>query len=113
MALTSPTAKVTDKAEIAPLLAKGVSSPVRWQQSVEAMIADGADTFVEIGPGKTLTGFLKKIDRSVKALHVEKAEDLIPILEDAFRQKIPCIIDCPVDYSENTKLSEYLQEKFE
>ena len=43
----------------------------------------------------------------------ERAEDLIPILEDAFRQKIPCIIDCPVDYSENTKLSEYLQEKFE
>lgn len=48
-----------------------------------------------------------------KGYRVEKAEDLIPILEDAFRQKIPCIIDCPVDYSENTKLSEYLQEKFE
>ena len=48
-----------------------------------------------------------------KGYRVEKAEDLIPILEDAFRQKVPCIIDCPVDYSENTKLSEYLQEKFE
>ena len=43
----------------------------------------------------------------------EKAEDLLPILEDAFQQKVPCIIDCPVDYSENTKLSEYLHDKFE
>ena len=43
----------------------------------------------------------------------EKAEDLLPILEDAFQQKVPCIIDCPVDYSENPKLSEYLHDKFE
>ena len=48
-----------------------------------------------------------------KGYRVEKAEDLIPILEDAFKQTVPCIIDCPVDYSENTKLSEYLHEKFE
>lgn len=48
-----------------------------------------------------------------KGYRVEKAEDLLPILEDAFQQKVPCIIDCPVDYSENTKLSEYLHEKFE
>lgn len=43
--------RVTDSAVIPPLLARGVSSSVRWQQSVEAMLADGADTFVEIGPG--------------------------------------------------------------
>lgn len=48
-----------------------------------------------------------------KGYRVERAEDLLPILEDAFQQKVPCIIDCPVDYSENTKLSEYLHEKFE
>ena len=48
-----------------------------------------------------------------KGYRVEKAEDLLPILEDAFQQKVPCIIDCPVDYSENTKLSEYLHDKFE
>ena len=48
-----------------------------------------------------------------KGYRMEKAEDLLPILEDAFQQKVPCIIDCPVDYSENTKLSEYLHDKFE
>ena len=47
-----------------------------------------------------------------KGYRVEKAEELLPILKDAFQQKVPCIIDCPVDYSENTKLSEYLQGKF-
>ena len=47
-----------------PLLEKQVSSSVRWQQTMEMMLKDGVDTFVEIGPGKTLTGFLRKIDRS-------------------------------------------------
>ena len=69
-------AKVTDPAEIAPLLAKGVSSPVHWQQSVEAMIADGADTFVEIGPGRTLAGFLKKINPDVNVYNVATWEDM-------------------------------------
>lgn len=69
-------AKVTDKAEISPLLARGVSSPVRWQQSVEAMLADGADTFVEIGPGRTLAGFLKKIAPQVRIYNVATWEDM-------------------------------------
>ena len=69
-------AKVTDKADISPLLAKGVSSPVRWQQSVEAMIADGADTFVEIGPGRTLAGFLKKINPTARVYNVATWEDM-------------------------------------
>ena len=59
-----------------PLLIRQVSSSVRWQQSVEAMIADGVDRFVEIGPGKTLSGFVKKINRQVTVLNVEKLEDL-------------------------------------
>ena len=61
---------------VTELLVSQVSSSVRWQQCVEQMIDDGVDTFIEIGPGKTLTGFLKKINRNVKALHVEKTEDL-------------------------------------
>ena len=48
---------------------------------VERMIADGVDTFVEIGPGKTLTGFLRKIDCSVKGFSIEKPEDLEKVLE--------------------------------
>ena len=41
---------------------------------------------------------------------IEKAEDLVPTLEKAFQQKVPVIIDCPVDYSENTKLTAHLEE---
>ena len=58
------------------LLKEQVASSVRWQQSVERMIADGADLFVEIGPGKTLSGFMRKINRDVKVINIEKVEDL-------------------------------------
>ena len=67
---------VKDKSEVKPLLEKQVSSSVRWQQTVERMIADGVDTFVEIGPGKTLSGFMRKINRDVKVINIEKVEDL-------------------------------------
>lgn len=62
--------------EIKALLTLQVSSSVRWEQSVCAMIAGGVDTFIEIGPGKTLCGFLKRIDRAVKAVNIDKYEDL-------------------------------------
>ena len=75
--VTNVTAEyVREASEVKNLLVRQISSSVRWQQCVEKMIQDGVDTFIEIGPGKTLTGFLRKIDRSVKALHVEKVEDL-------------------------------------
>ena len=54
---------VKTTAEVKDLLRKQVSSSVRWQQSVQRMLGDGVDTFVEIGPGRTLTGFMKKISR--------------------------------------------------
>ena len=59
---------VRDEAMVKPLLKEQVSSSVRWQQSVETMIREGIDTFIEIGPGKTLAGFMKKINRTVKVL---------------------------------------------
>ena len=67
---------VTKKEEVKPLLASQVSSSVRWQQSVEYMLRDGVDTFVEIGPGKTLAGFLKKIDRNAVVYNVSCLEDV-------------------------------------
>lgn len=72
---------VSDKDAIAELLEKQVCSSVRWQQSVETMIADGVDTFIEIGPGKTLAGFIKKIDRDVKVMNVSCVEDLEQLKE--------------------------------
>ena len=67
---------VTDVSEVKELLRRQVASSVKWQQSVERMIADGVDTFLEIGPGKTLSGFMRKINRDVKVLNIEKVEDL-------------------------------------
>ena len=73
--------KVTDIRETPGLLTTQISSPVRWMQSMERMIADGVDTFVEIGPGKTLEGFLRKIDRSVKVFHISQWEDVDKVCE--------------------------------
>ena len=58
------------------LMVKQMASSVKWEASIRQMIADGVDTFIEIGPGKTLSGFVKKIDRSVKLLNVEDMKSL-------------------------------------
>ncbi len=55
----------TDPAEIKENLLKQLTAPVRWTYDVQAMIADGADSFTELGPGNVLQGLVKKIDRSV------------------------------------------------
>ena len=68
--------KVDDISVTRELLAEQVSSPVRWMQSMENMIADGVDTFVEIGPGRTLAGFMKKINRDVKVCNISAWEDI-------------------------------------
>lgn len=66
---------VTESSTVKDLLRLQVSSSVRWQQSVERMIADGVDEFVEIGPGRTLSGFMRKINRDVKVSNIDKMED--------------------------------------
>lgn len=67
---------VTDSEMVKPLLKEQVYSSVRWQQSVETMVADGVDTFIEIGPGKTLAGFIKKITKDARVFNIEKLEDM-------------------------------------
>lgn len=71
---------VTKKEEVKPLLASQVSSSVRWQQTIERLLADGADEFVEIGPGRTLSGFVKKANRDVKVSSIDKMEDFIQFI---------------------------------
>ena len=57
-------------------LVRQVSSPVRWLESVELLIREGVDTFVEVGPGKVLTGLMRQISREVKCFNVEDAASL-------------------------------------
>lgn len=73
---------VKDKNQIKDLLVAQVSSSVRWQQCVETMIGDGADTFVEIGPGKTLSGFMRKINRNMKVINIQTVEDFEKAVEE-------------------------------
>lgn len=72
---------VTESAPVKELLARQVSSSVRWRESMERMLSDGVDTFVEIGPGKTLAGFLKKMSRDVKVINVGTVEDIEAAVE--------------------------------
>ena len=78
--ISNVTANYVTKEEVKDLLIKQVSHPVLWEQSVKRMIEDGVDTFVEIGPGKTLTGFVKKIDRTKDAYNFEDEESLLKTL---------------------------------
>lgn len=68
---------VTDPAAVKDLLVRQVSSSVHWQQTIERLIADGADEFVEIGPGRSLSGFMRKINRDVTTCNIDKMEDFV------------------------------------
>ena len=65
-----------DPISVRELLQEQVAKPIRWQASIERLIADGYDRFVEVGPGRVLTGLMRKINRSVKALNFSTAADL-------------------------------------
>lgn len=68
---------VKSKEEVRDYLVKQITSPVRWQQTIERLLADGADEFVEIGPGRSLSGFMKKINREVSTVNIDKMEDFL------------------------------------
>lgn len=70
-----------ESTDIKANLAKHITCPVRFKESVQTMIEDGVDTFIEIGPGKVLSGFVKKIDDSVKIMHINNVESLKQTIE--------------------------------
>ena len=70
------TAKPYTLSDAKELLAKQVMNPVKWQTTVENLIAEGADTFIEVGVGKTLVGLVKKTSKEVTAVNVENKATL-------------------------------------
>ena len=76
---------------------------IRWKQEDHF----GSSCFTDF----TNPDFVKFAESmGAKGYRIQSAEEIIPVLEDAFSQNVPCIIDCPIDYSENTRLSERLQK---
>ena len=75
--VTNVTAQETYKAdEIKRLLISQIESPVRWRESVIYMLKNGVTKFIEIGPGKVLSGLIKRIERNVDLISVNGLEDL-------------------------------------
>jgi [acyl-carrier-protein] S-malonyltransferase len=62
-------------------LVRQVTLPVRWEESVRELIDQGVNTFVEVGPGRVLTGLLRQIDRSIHVFNVEDEKSLRSTLE--------------------------------
>jgi len=80
--VSNVTAKpVENSEEIRKLLAYQVSHPVLWEKSIRYMLSENIDTFIEVGPGKTLTGFLKRIDKTVTAYNVDDLTSLEYVLK--------------------------------
>lgn len=72
---------VKEIGEVKELLKMQVMSSVLWELLIKKMIEDGVDTFIELGPGKTLSGFIKKIDRKAKVANIEDLKSLEKALE--------------------------------
>ncbi|XQY93476.1 ACP S-malonyltransferase [Metabacillus sp. HB246100] len=72
---------VLDEQEIKQLLVEQLYSPVRWEESVKTMLDHNVTTFVEIGPGKVLTGLVKKIDRSAKVYNIFDLDSMKDVVE--------------------------------
>ena len=76
------TSKKYNNSPVQELLVNQIKSPVRWQNLIENMIADGVDTFIECGPGHTLSGFVAKINSSVRIFNVESSQDAARVAEE-------------------------------
>lgn len=74
-------AVITDGAEAREALIRQVTLPVRWEESIRELIEQGATTFVEVGPGRVLSGLLRQIDRSVHSVNVEDLKSLQTALD--------------------------------
>jgi [acyl-carrier-protein] S-malonyltransferase len=80
--VTNVTGKViASENEVRNLLVQQVSNSVLWEDCIRTMISEGVDTFVEVGPGKVLSGFVKKIDKALVTLNVEDMASLAAALE--------------------------------
>ena len=67
---------MTKKEEVKNLLFEQVTSPVRWEETINNMVADGFDEFYEVGPGKVLQGLVKRINPNVKTFGIDKYTDV-------------------------------------
>ncbi len=72
---------IQNETELIKLMPEQMKSPVRWEELIRNMISSGVDTFIEIGPGKVLSGFVKKIDHEVTILNIENQESYQKFLE--------------------------------
>jgi [acyl-carrier-protein] S-malonyltransferase len=74
--MSTVTARIESAKRMGPLLVEQLTAPVRFTQAAQALIKDGAQTFVEVGPGNVLAGLVKRIDRSVKTISVSTPEEI-------------------------------------
>ncbi len=78
----SAAAYPSDKEGIIKNISGQVSGSVRWEEIIKAMAADGVDTFIECGPGNTLSGFVKRTLKDVRIFNVDGRESLKKVLEE-------------------------------
>ena len=76
------TSKKYGNMPVQDLLTNQIKNPVKWQNLIENMIADGVDTFIECGPGHTLSGFVAKINPGVRIYNVENSQDAARVAEE-------------------------------
>jgi [acyl-carrier-protein] S-malonyltransferase len=74
-------AEVLEIKDLPELMKAQINSPVLFEQSIQKMLADGVETFIEIGPGKVLSGFVRKIDKSIPVVSIDTVDDVIKLKE--------------------------------